>query len=568
MSPWRWKGRRSFLMQIVLSVVVPIGLVLIAFTLIAASLHQQAMRDLVARRDLRTARLLARLWEAQWASREAALNNVVRMLEHGFPMPPHAREARPMSAALLTTIFDRGLFWVAPDGRAWQLTEGGWTEVDPPFPPETLQTPWRWARRGPDHDPVVWFRQPLGDGWLLGGFSLVSLGTFGALALEPPTTLAVVDAQTQPLLVYVGPWPEGWEKGLRLQGKEGTWTSRLANDEEYVIAYVRLRPTGWYLVLGEPWEATTNLWLRASEWIPLSLIPILLVSLVLLWLGNRNVVRPLQDLERRAHAVAWGRAEALAEPVGGIEEIRRLQRTLYHMARRLQQAHQSLRGYLAALTAGQEEERRRLARDLHDETLQALIALQQRIQLAAQDAEAFPQLQARLQTLQDMVAQLVQDLRRLIRDLRPLYLEELGLIPALESLARETTQAHPELRVEFLLQGEPRRLKPEQELALYRITQEALNNVLRHARATHAQIILAFEPRHVLLEIRDNGQGFVVPESPAELAAQGHYGLLGMQERAERLGARFRVHSEPGQGTLISVRMPLGPESEPNGQKA
>ncbi len=555
----RWEGRRGFLVQFILTAVVPIGLVLIAFTVVAASLHQGAMRELVGSRDLRTVRLLARLWEAQWEYREQTLTQIAQALtEHPSMMGP---QGLPLTwSPLLAMTFDRGLLLLRGNQDAWKWNVQGWNRVDFRLPPDLLPTDEGktvWFLRS-SSVPEIWLIAPVGrDTWLAGGFSLVALGSYGAMALEAPAALALVDTEGRPLMVYVGPWPPGWDEEIvsNLQGESGILAERVSGTD-YVMAYVRLDPTGWYLILGEPWDAASSVWLRATEWIPLALIPVLLLSLALLWLGIRNVVQPLQSLEAKATAVAWGDVEALAEPVGGVEEIRRLQRTLHHMAEKIYRAHQSLRSYLAALTAGQEEERRRLARELHDETLQALIALQQRLQLAAQDLEGQPEVQERLQELQSLVTQAVQDLRRLIRDLRPLYLEELGLIPALEALAQEVANQAPELQVEFLLQGTPRRLSPNEELALYRIAQEALSNVVRHAQATQAQVILAFEPRQVRLEIRDNGRGFRVPESPADLAPQGHYGLLGMQERAERIGASLRIHSEPGQGTLVAVVLP------------
>ncbi len=548
----RWRGFRGFAVQLVLTAVVPVGLVLIAFTLVAASLHREAMRTLVGHRDLRTVRLLASLWEAQWNHRQ---NLLLEMARRDRVPPPEMLEM------LLHGPFDRGVWRVDQQGRWIPVTVPSGSNVRPPFSPNDPTVPgrvrWSLVRRG---RPTVWMAASDGSGgWWAGGFSLEALGGYGSVALEPPTALALLAPEGQALVVYAGPWPlEKQETDLKMETAEGVRTLSLGG-EEYVFSFVRLHPTGWYLVLGEPWTAAAGPWLQVTEWVPLALVPVLLLSLILLWMGVTRVVQPLQVLEARASQVAWGQRDALAEPVGGVEEIQRLQRTLHHMAQKLQQAHRNLRSYLAALTAGQEEERRRLARELHDETLQNLIALQQRLQLAAQDARDQPQVQARLEELQSLIRNAVLDLRRVIRDLRPLYLEELGLIPALEALVQEARSHTPDLTIELLVQGEVRRLQADQELALFRIAQEALRNAIRHARATQAQVVLAFEPHQVRLEIRDNGQGFRVPESPADLAPQGHYGLLGMQERAERLGATLHLHSELGQGTLVSVHLPLSP---------
>uniref|UniRef100_UPI0035AE49C6 sensor histidine kinase n=1 Tax=Promineifilum sp. TaxID=2664178 RepID=UPI0035AE49C6 len=236
--------------------------------------------------------------------------------------------------------------------------------------------------------------------------------------------------------------------------------------------------------------------------------------------------------------------------VGGIGEIRVLQGELAVMARRLRQAQQGLRDYLGALNAGQEEERHRLARELHDDTIQALIALNQRIQLARDTAS--PQTATQLAEMEQLTTEAIADLRRLTRDLRPSYLDDLGLVPALELLARDQSAALG-IPVSFAATGEPRRLPPDVELAYYRIAQEALRNVGRHARAGRAALSLTFDAGHATLTIEDDGVGFDAGRA-AELALAGHYGLLGARERAEAVGARLEVESAPGQGTIITVK--------------
>lgn len=196
-----------------------------------------------------------------------------------------------------------------------------------------------------------------------------------------------------------------------LRGESGTI---YMNDtgEEHVIAFSPITPVGWALVIEEPWRAVTDPLLRATEMAPLILIPVLVIALIALGFGIRQVVQPLQSLEKKATELGWGDFAAIEKPVGGINEIQRLQTELIHMARKVQLAQQSLRGYLSAVTTGQEDERRRLARDLHDDTIQSLIALNQQIQLA-QMSTVNDGNTARLATMQQMAEQIVADLRRL-----------------------------------------------------------------------------------------------------------------------------------------------------------
>lgn len=224
------------------------------------------------------------------------------------------------------------------------------------------------------------------------------------------------------------------------------------------------------------------------------------------------------------------------------------------MAHKVKAAQESLRDYISAITAGQEDKRRRLARELHDDTLQALIALNQRTQLARLSLADSPA-SAQLAEIQDLTKQTIANLRRLTRALRPIYLEDLGLVTALEMLARETSQ-NIKLPVAFHRVGQERRLSPEIELALYRMTQEALSNVARHAQASQVSLTVQFKPEVVTVMVVDNGHGFVIPETPSAFARQGHFDLLGLQERAELIGARLTIQSAPGQGTHVTIDLP------------
>jgi signal transduction histidine kinase len=264
-----------------------------------------------------------------------------------------------------------------------------------------------------------------------------------------------------------------------------------------------------------------------------------------------------------------GNFGAVDAPVGGVEEIQKLQGALVRMAAQVRAYQQSMRGYLGVVTAAQEDERKRLARELHDETIQDLIALKQRVQMARRKAAADPAaLDGRLAELQAMLETTMEEVRRFSRALRPIYLEEAGLVAALEALARDAAQhgvsrgaaqqaqpggaAQEALQVAFEMEGEPCRLAPDAELALYRIVQEALHNVARHAQASNVQVGVEFNDG-VTIRVQDDGVGFAVPAHVSDLAAAGHYGLMGMQERAQLVGAQLAVGSWPGMGTTIEV---------------
>jgi signal transduction histidine kinase len=210
------------------------------------------------------------------------------------------------------------------------------------------------------------------------------------------------------------------------------------------------------------------------------------------------------------------------------------------------------------MTLGQEEERRRLARELHDATVQDLIALNQQVEMVTREvSHNSERATARLQELRPQVTAIIDGLRRQIHALRPLYLEDLGFIPALEMLVRQLGQRHS-LQSNFAVSGdvEAEPAMPIQ-ISAYRIAQEALQNVVQHAQATRVEVTLHLADDSLNLEIADNGRGFAVPDRPYHLAQEGHFGLLGMKERAQLHSGTLQITSQPGGGTIVAVRLPL-----------
>lgn len=293
--------------------------------------------------------------------------------------------------------------------------------------------------------------------------------------------------------------------------------------------------------------------LQLTQIAPLVIVPAFILALLALWFVATRIVQPLQELESKAAALAWGDFETIKEPVGGISEIQHLQKELSEMSHKVQAAQEGLHDYIGAITAAQEEERARLARELHDDTIQAVVALKQRVQLAQRSVKDQAGKQS-LQELESLAEQTVQNLRRLTRALRPIYLEDLGLVTALDMLARETSQ-NSDLVVNFEKSGNERRLPREVELSLYRIAQEALTNVVRHAKATQADLQIHFGEQEITLHVTDNGVGFEIPKSPTDFAPSGHFGLLGIHERADLIGARLELESALDHGTRLTVRL-------------
>ena len=217
----------------------------------------------------------------------------------------------------------------------------------------------------------------------------------------------------------------------------------------------------------------------------------------------------------------------------------------------------NLRFYLQQITQAQEEERKRIARELHDDTAQALFAVSRHIDnFMRNDVTLSAQQIGFLQEARHQISAALEGVRQFSQDLRPSIIDDLGLLPALQWLAKRAEEEH-KVVTELTVLGEERRLSPEVELILFRIVQEALRNIDKHAEASQAQVVVDFKESELQLTISDNGKGFQLPENVSDLSRGGKLGLVGIQERASLLNGSMIVKSEPGEGTTIIVEVAI-----------
>jgi len=297
-------------------------------------------------------------------------------------------------------------------------------------------------------------------------------------------------------------------------------------------------------------------------------------------LSHMNVARLLteqdQDLAREVRSKLL-RGETINEPYeqrlikrDGKEAFLKLTSSLVlsdgkpvgfqHVARDVteeRRMQENLRFYLHQVTRAQEEERKRIARELHDETTQSLVAISHQLEnfasdnkhLSADDIEM-------LNNLREQVKDALQGVRHFSQDLRLPVLDDLGLLPALEWLTNNLEKEYG-VKAELKVIGTQQRLGSEAEILLFRVVQEAVNNAGRHAKASKVEITIEFEKDKLVATIRDNGKGFELPGTLGELARIGKLGLAGMDERARLLGGNLKVQSEPGKGTTVVLNAPV-----------
>ena len=213
--------------------------------------------------------------------------------------------------------------------------------------------------------------------------------------------------------------------------------------------------------------------------------------------------------------------------------------------------------FLAKILETQEKERQRLAEELHDESVQALVAVASYAEfIESQDAPDVEAMREKASWIKVTTRNTIQDLRRISVDLRPGVLDNMGLVPALKWLTERTKEQH-NISVQLITRGLETSIAPSMEVTIFRIVQEALQNIVRHSKANEATITLVAEAASLRITVQDNGQGFVPPTKYADLVTQDKLGLVGMHERVRSLNGIFEIHSEPGQGTLLFFEIPI-----------
>ncbi len=350
----------------------------------------------------------------------------------------------------------------------------------------------------------------------------------------------------------------------------------------HVMAFVPLQNVPWGLAVGG--DLVGDAFAGVQE-LRISLAIISVISLAAVWiitlLGTKRLVKPVQQLTVSAHQIAAGNLDVALETSDGgeigvmasalnemrnqllqnIDELSRWNKTLEtrveEQTDHLHQQQQLTQQLLQQVINAQEGERRRIAYELHDEIGQMLTAVQMSLRHLSNGINADDQvLSKRLTRSRALTERTVNDLRGIIAALRPTVLDQLGLIAALEWIC-DYTLTPLEIKFDFELTGMEKRLPEEIETILFRIAQEAINNITRHSQANQVRIQLIRTNRNVTMSITDNGQGF--EQNKVVDNSQNGYvlGLASMRERAALAGGKVDISSTIGQGTAVSVIIPL-----------
>jgi signal transduction histidine kinase len=345
----------------------------------------------------------------------------------------------------------------------------------------------------------------------------------------------------------------------------GVPTSQLmestATRDEVVASFAPLPGQTLGMVLTEPWTAILSPTFYFQLVLAALLILGIALSLVMLSVSIGRVTRPIAALaENATGAVPGSTFHPVAVPEHGPQEIRSLITAFNQMVIRLAEQQTALRQYAHKALLSQEEERQRLSHELHDGTLQDLVGLAQRVELCRNELERDPQAaRQRLEELQRLLGQTLDDVRRISNALRPPVLEDLGLSIALDALCKDLQQEKPVLRCEYTISGQAQRLQPDLELAVYRVVQEALANIRKHARgATRVQVELAFGDAEVRATVRNDGASFANWDVRTSVRS-GHLGLAGMYERARLFGGTLDITSDPNEDTVVTLTLPCSP---------
>ena len=374
--------------------------------------------------------------------------------------------------------------------------------------------------------------------------------------------------------------------GELIADRDGGVSHHAAVDErgvsvDHIVAYAPLSSVPWGVVLEQREDAALALPSSLRRRIIVIAAAGVAAGLAMAWITSRQVVQPLTRLTGRARVIAGGDLSGAIAPEGQ-DEIRRLAESFEAMRSQLEVSQHELDEWSKELEervrvrtaqlvqrdrerdvlmnkviSAQEDERKRIARDLHDQIGQTLTGLVMQIGGAEATLEGDSKaVQEQLASLRESASGAVEEVRRMMSDLRPSILDDMGLESAVSWYA-ETHLEREGIATELDLQKTATPLSPNIEISAFRVFQEAITNVVKHAAASNVRISLKYDERHVRGTIEDDGDGFEV--SAAQPGADGGWavGLLGMTERVGLLGGSLQIDSKPGEGTSVNFEIPL-----------
>jgi signal transduction histidine kinase len=543
MKPVSQKSLAGPALRLFFYFLIPLTIVLMGIVLISQNIHHRDMEQLAGDRDLRAVQAAALTMENSLYTLQEDMTRGVEALSRGESFEQ-----------LIPWFHDftRGTFLAACPTASILLPP----EASQPPDTQTIDVlcqvlrsdtvPGTAYRLEQKETSILWIAQSVDvKDILVGGIDLDSLleKSLFSPASADQFSIQIFDAD-HTLLFETGRSPvsdhELYHQGVLagLDGKSGVLYPH-GSHGSHIIAYAPIAPVGWVLMMDEAWQDVSPPSLQISQTVLLILVPVLLLALAGLLFAVRSVIQPLQRLADQTSRMESDPHNPFLESVGGIPEIKSLQETLRDMMDRLQEARQNLEQYIGGLTTSQEVERKNLSRELHDGAVQDLIALKKEMQHKGRDENAAKKIQ-----------QVIDSLRTFIRGLRPPYLDDLGWLPAIQTYIHEY-EKETGINMVVTVDGEEIRLSLDKELVIYRVIQEALTNIRKHARASRVDIRVNFLPSGVRVQMEDDGVGFIMPEKVDHFAREGHYGLLGMKERIEMVGGRIDISSDPDNGTGI-----------------
>ncbi len=397
--------------------------------------------------------------------------------------------------------------------------------------------------------------------------------------LPAGTTLTKMDAAG--VVLAHQPGPGSWSgqqfpvEGVRqVVLKQGRGLAEATNPEGVSSLYV-FEPliSGWehrevYLILGVPQKVayanSNRILLRNMTGMGIIAVAALLTA----WFGAEKVIiKPVNSMVKATREFAAGNLSARTGMSGGLDELNQLASAFDQMAERLEQrqterdraereirnSREQLRNLSAHLQSVREEERTRMAREIHDELGQGLTALKMDVSwLNRRFLEEDAAFKKKLTSMEEVIDRTIQTVQKLSGELRPGILDDLGLAAAIEWQAEEF-QNRTGIECEVSLSPEETVLNREQSTTMFRIFQETLTNVIRHARATKVEVRLEERTGSIVLEVTDNGRGI----TEAEISDPKSFGLVGMRERVDFIGGEVTIVGFPGKGTRITVTLPL-----------